>query len=91
MDKTSIIGLILAIIAVGVGMFMKGVSPSVLLNPAALLIIILGTIAAVTIAFPTSEIKKVPKLFGIIFKEEKIPTIQELIPLFSDWAQVARK
>ncbi len=91
MDKTSFIGLILAIIAVGVGMFMKGVSPSVLLNPAALLIIILGTIAAVVIAFPTSEIKKVPKLFGIIFKEQKTFSIQELIPLFSEWAQVARK
>ncbi|MGM0873328.1 MAG: flagellar motor stator protein MotA [Bacillota bacterium] len=91
MDKTTIIGVVLAIIAVGVGMTLKGVSPSVLLNAPALLIIILGTIAAVTIAFPTSEIKKVPKLFGIIFKEEKIPTIQELIPLFSEWAQVARK
>lgn len=91
MDKTSFIGLILAIIAVGVGMFMKGVSPSVLLNPAALLIIILGTVAAVVIAFPTSEIKKVPKLFGIIFKEQKTFSIQELIPLFSEWAQVARK
>ncbi|MBM7606442.1 chemotaxis protein MotA [Metabacillus crassostreae] len=91
MDKTSGIGMILAIIAVGVGMFMKGVSPVVLINPAALLIIILGTIAAVTIAFPTDEIKKVPKLFGIIFKEQKTASIQELIPLFSDWAQVARK
>lgn len=91
MDKTSLIGLFLAIIAVGVGMFLKGVSPSVLLNPAALLIIVLGTIAAVVIAFPTSEIKKVPKLFGIIFKDQKTLTIQELIPLFSEWAQVARK
>ncbi|HZH62067.1 MAG TPA: flagellar motor stator protein MotA [Metabacillus sp.] len=91
MDKTSLIGLFLAIIAVGVGMFLKGVSPSVLLNPAALLIIVLGTIAAVVIAFPTSEIKKVPKLFGIIFKDHKTLTIQELIPLFSEWAQVARK
>lgn len=91
MDKTSLIGLVLAIIAVGVGMFLKGVSPSVILNPAALLIIILGTIAAVVIAFPTSEIKKVPKIFGILFKEQKSLTIQELIPLFSEWAQVARK
>jgi chemotaxis protein MotA len=91
MDKTSLIGILLAIIAVGVGMFLKGVSPSNLVNPAAILIIIMGTASAVIIAFPTSEIKKVPKLFGIIFKEQKTPTIQELIPLFSDWAQVARK
>lgn len=91
MDKTSVIGIVLAIIAVGIGMTLKGVSPSALLNAPALLIIILGTIAAVTIAFPTNEIKNAPKLFGILFKDKKIPTIQELIPLFSDWAQVARK
>ncbi|MGG3802536.1 flagellar motor stator protein MotA [Metabacillus fastidiosus] len=91
MDKTSLIGLVLAVIAVGVGMVMKGVSVSALGNPAALLIIVLGTIAAVVIASPTSEVKRIPKLFGILFKEQKIPSIQELIPLFSDWAQVARK
>ncbi|GIW50020.1 MAG: hypothetical protein KatS3mg080_0631 [Anoxybacillus sp.] len=49
MDRTSLIGLILGIIAVGVGMVFKGVSPSVLINPAAILIILLGTAAAVTI------------------------------------------
>lgn len=91
MDKTSLIGIVLAIIAVGVGMVFKGVSPSVLANPAALLIIILGTIAAVVIAFPTSEIKKVPKLFGVIFKEQKVPDTKELIRMFSEWAQLARK
>ncbi|MFD2445087.1 flagellar motor stator protein MotA [Bacillus sp. CGMCC 1.16607] len=91
MDKTSLIGIILAIIAVGYGMFLKGVSPSALGNPAALLIIILGTIAAVTIAFPTNELKKVPKLFGILFKEKKLMSHTELIRMFSDWAQLARK
>ncbi len=71
MDRTSLIGLILGIIAVGVGMVFKGVSPAVLINPAAILIILLGTAAAVTIAFPTKEIAKVPKLFGVLFKESK--------------------
>ena len=46
MDKTSIIGLILGLIAVGVGMVLKGVGVTALINPAALLIIILGTVAA---------------------------------------------
>ena len=35
MDKTSIIGVILGIVAVGVGMYLKGVAFSALLNPAA--------------------------------------------------------
>ena len=91
MDKSSIIGVILAIIAVGVGMVFKGVSPSALANPAAILIIVVGTIAAVTIAFPAKELKKVPKLFKILFKEQESADLPSLIRLFSEWAQLARK
>lgn len=91
MDKTSVVGLILGLIAVGVGMFFKGVTPVALINPAALLIILLGTVAAVTIAFPTSEIKRVPKLFGILFTERKLMDPIELIKTFSGLAQLARK
>lgn len=91
MDKTSLIGVILGIIAIGVGMVLKGVSLTALLNPAALLIIILGTIASVVIAFPTSEIKKVPKLFGILFKERKLMKPTDIIVYFSELAQLARK
>jgi chemotaxis protein MotA len=72
MDKTSIIGILLAVIAVGVGMVYKGVSLDVLINPAALLIILLGTAAAVIIAFPANEIKRIPKLFGVLFTDKKI-------------------
>ncbi|NHM31501.1 flagellar motor stator protein MotA [Neobacillus terrae] len=91
MDKTSIIGIILAFLAVGVGMVFKGVPLIALANPAAFLIIIAGTIAAVTIAFPTNELKKVPKLFGILFKEQKLLKPTDLIRMFSEWAQLARK
>ncbi|UOQ43333.1 flagellar motor stator protein MotA [Halobacillus salinarum] len=91
MDKSSIIGVILGVIAVFAGMILKGVSLSALINPAAILIIILGTIAAVTIAFPASELKRIPKLFRILFTENKSYTIQELIPLFSEWASTARR
>ncbi|MFS0784642.1 flagellar motor stator protein MotA [Bacillus sp. 1P06AnD] len=91
MDKTSIIGVILGILAVGVGMVLKGVSITALLNPAAILIIIVGTIAAVTIAFPTNEIKRIPKLFRILFTEKKVTKQEELIKTFSEWAVIARK
>ncbi|KRG12663.1 flagellar motor stator protein MotA [Lederbergia galactosidilytica] len=91
MDKTTLIGLIMGIVAVGVGMVMKGVSISALLNPAAILIIIVGTAASVVIAFPTSEIKRVPKLFGIIFKEKKGYQAKDVIMEFSELAQLARK
>jgi len=91
MDKSSIIGIILGFIAVGVGMVLKGVSPSVLMNPAAILIIIAGTIAAVSIAFPTSELKRIPSLFKIIFGNEEKESVLDVIQLFSDLAVVARR
>ncbi|WP_433747265.1 flagellar motor stator protein MotA [Falsibacillus pallidus] len=91
MDKTSVIGIILGIVAIGVGMFFKGLSPMIIINPAAISIIILGTIAAVTIAFPATDLKKVPKLFGILFKDKKQLNAKDVILLFSDWAQLARK
>lgn len=91
MDKSSLIGIVLGIIAVGVGMMAKGVSPAVLVNPAAFLIIIVGTVAAVTIAFPGSDLKKVPKLFGILFKDQKRLSPKEVIGLFTSWAELARK
>lgn len=91
MDKASFIGIVLAIISVGAGMVMKGVEMSVLVNPAAILIILIGTAAAVFIAFPTNELLKVPKLIKIIFSQEKTISYDELIYTFSEWAQIARK
>lgn len=91
MDIATIVGLVLALIGVFVGMVLKGVGIGVLINPAALLIILLGTMGAVIIAFPFSEIKKVPKLFGMVFKEKKLIDKVELIKMFSEWAQLARK
>jgi chemotaxis protein MotA len=91
MDKTTIIGLILGVVAVFVGMVMKGAGLANLVNPAAILIILVGTAATVIIAFPSSEIKKIPKLFGIIFKEAKLQQPKELITFFSEIADLARK
>ncbi|MEN1970044.1 flagellar motor stator protein MotA [Lentibacillus sp. N15] len=91
MDKTSIIGILLGVIAVGAGMFLKGVSPIALVNPAALLIIFMGTVASVCIAFPFNTIKKVPSLFKILFKETDHLDIHELVNTFTNWATISRQ
>ena len=91
MDLSSVIGIILGFVALLVGMFFKGVTPTALLNPAAILIILVGTVAAVTIAFPMNELKRVPKLFKLIFKEQKLQSDGEIIQLFSQWADLARR
>lgn len=91
MDLSTIVGLVIGIAALLVGMVMKGVAISSLFNMAAILIIIFGTIACVVIAFPMSELKRIPKLFGILFKEQKLASDTEIIRMFSDWADVARR
>lgn len=91
MDISSVVGIILAFVALLTGMVLKGVSLSALANPAAILIIIFGTIAAVTIAFPMKELKRVPKLFSILFKETKLADDIDIIKMFSQWADLARR
>lgn len=91
MDRTTIFGVLLGVIAVGVGLVLKGASLLALFNPAAIIIIFVGTIAAVLNAFPMNEIKRVPALFKIIFTEQQLPTLEEILPQFVNWATIARK
>lgn len=87
---TTIVGLIIALIAIGVGMVLKGVSLYAFANPAAFLIIFGGTIAALLVSFPFSEIKKFPKLLQIAFWEPKLPTQTEVIDMMVEWSIVSR-
>ncbi|MBE1555877.1 flagellar motor stator protein MotA [Sporosarcina limicola] len=91
MDLSTVFGLILGFVALIVGMAMKGVTPDNLFNVAAILIIIFGTIASVIIAFPMNELKRVPKLFGVLFKEQKLVSDSDVIRMFSGWADTARR
>src|SRR5699024_6059202 len=75
----------------GVGMDIKGVSMSALINTAAILIIIACTIAAVLIAFPTKTIMIVLSLFKIIFTEKNDMDMYELIENLSTRAEQSRR
>jgi len=91
MKNTTIIGIILGVMAVVLGMVFKHASLTAFLNPAAFMIIIVGTIAAVTIAFPLDELKKVPTLFKILFTQRPLPKRDELINQFVEWASITRR
>jgi chemotaxis protein MotA len=91
MDKATLIGVFLGFLALLLGMYFKHVHFGVLLNPAAFFIIIVGTVATVAIGFPGRELKKIPKLFGILFKSKSEVTVSDLIPTFTNWANIARK
>ena len=91
MEKSTIIGVIGGVLAVGVGMALKGADPHALINPAAFLIIIAGTIAAIFNAFPMRDLKTVPKLFKIIFFGKKFMKKQEVLELFVSIAKTAKQ
>lgn len=91
MEKSTLIGIILGVLAVGLGMVLKGASLVALINPAAFLIILVGTAASLFIGFPLEELKKFPKLIKIAFIKPKIIPKQELIKLFVDLAGFARR
>jgi chemotaxis protein MotA len=88
---TSIFGILLALIAIGVGMVLKGASISALYNPAAYLIIFGGTAAAVLIAFPFSEIKKFPILLKIAFIEPKLSSKSDQISSLVECSEIAKR
>jgi chemotaxis protein MotA len=92
MKNSTIIGLALGLIALLVGMVLKGAPLAALItNPAAYVIILIGTAASVTVAFPMSDLKKVPKLFKIVFVEPKLIPRERLIAMFMEWATVTRR
>lgn len=91
MEKSTVIGVVLGFLAVGVGMVLKGSSLASLYNPAAFLIIIVGTIAAIFIGFPMSDIKKVPALFKKVFVSQQLTPKKDVIAMFMDWASITRR
>ncbi|MEG6615806.1 flagellar motor stator protein MotA [Peptococcaceae bacterium 1198_IL3148] len=91
MEKSTFIGLVLGLIAVGLGMVLKGASLTVLWNPAAILIIFVGTAATLFMGFPLKELKKFPTLIKLIFTEQKLMPKTELIALFVNLATITRR
>ena len=91
MEKSTWIGFIGGIAAVGFGMALKGADPHALINPAAFLIIFAGTAAAIFNAFPMRELKKFPKLLKIIFAGQHFTPKQEILELFVATAKAAKQ
>lgn len=91
MQISTILGLVLGLVAVLYGMVLKHAPLSALNNPAAYVIILVGTVASVSMAFPMSELKKIPSLFKLLFLGQKLVSKTELIAMFMDWASITRR
>lgn len=88
---SSILGILLALLAIGFGMVLKGASLTALNNPAAYIVIFGGTAAALFIAFPFSELKKFPVLMKIALFEPRLTSKIEQISSLVACAEIARK
>lgn len=91
MDIFLIIGILIGVLAVVVGMIVKGASVSVLLNPAAAIIIFVGTIAAVMNSYPKKEFLNIPKVFGALLNDKQKDDPCEIVKKIVEMAQISRK
>lgn len=90
MDKTSLLGIIISIIAVAFGFFYGGGTLSLLWSPESFVLVLGGTIGAVILSFTTQEVKTIPKLFKKIFNDKPVDYMQ-LIDHMENLAGKARR
>lgn len=91
MEISTALGIGIGIFAIVSGMMLKGASISALVNPAAIMIIFVGTTASLFNAFPMSKLKNFPVLLKKLFTKQELMSYTELVTLFVELSQVARR
>lgn len=91
LEISTVIGIVMGLVSVFVGMILKGAPLSAMNNPAAFLIIIGGTISCLFIAFRMDELKAVPKIVKLTFNKPPAHDKGELLNLFVELSQIARR
>lgn len=90
MDIFSILGLLLAVLAIVGGSILKGSGVSALLNPAAFTIVMVGTVASILLHTPQATFLHGLKMSKLIFMPPKLDP-QALVEKIVSWSQMARK
>jgi len=90
MDLLSLIGTILALVALIVGSILKGAGLSALWSPAAFTIVFVGTFASILLQTPMVTFKRAFSIVKWVFKPPTIPE-KELIAKIVEWSNIARK
>jgi chemotaxis protein MotA len=91
MDIFLVIGVIMGALAVVVGMIVKGANVLVLLNPAAAIIILVGTLAAVMNSYPKNEFLNIPKVVRVLFRGKSNQDPASIIEEIIEMSQETRK
>jgi len=90
MDILSVIGLLLAGVAIVAGAVLKGAGVHALLSSAAFMIVIVGTVAAICVQTPLPVMKRALRMLPWIFRPPAIGR-RELIKRMVEWSNTARK
>ena len=91
METSTVIGIGMGIISVFVGMILKGAPLTALNNPAAFLIIIGGTFSCLFIGFRMEQLKNFPNLIKLTLKKPALQEQAELLRMFVELSQIARR
>lgn len=91
MGILAIFGLLTGVGTVLIAMILKGVSFEAFNNPAAFVVILMGTVASVLVATPAAEIKNIGKLFGVVFGKNRFIKKQTAVKKLVEYAKLARK
>jgi chemotaxis protein MotA len=89
-DILSVIGIVLALVAVMLGAVLKGAGLNSLLSVAALTIVVVGTFAAISVQTPARVMKHAFRILPWMFKPPALNTA-ELIKKMVEWSRVSRK
>jgi chemotaxis protein MotA len=89
-DTLSVIGLVLACVSLLVGAELKGAGLASLLSPAAFMIVVVGTIAAICVQTPLHVVKHALHIVGWIVRPPVMDP-QQTIRRFMEWSAVSRK
>ncbi len=90
MDKLSVIGTVLALIALIGGSILKGAGLSGLWSPAAFVVVIVGTMAAILVQTPMDTFMRAMKISGWVFKPPSHDR-RSLITKIVEWSTIARR
>jgi chemotaxis protein MotA len=89
-DILSIVGVVLALVAVLVGAVLKGAGVHALLSSAAFMIVVVGTFASIFIQTPLSVFKLAMTRITWVFKPPQMAA-ELLIQKIIEWSNIARK
>ncbi|MEY2169473.1 MULTISPECIES: flagellar motor protein [unclassified Rhodanobacter] len=90
MDLISIIGTILAFVVIIVGTILKGSTVDALWNPAAFVIVFIGTLAALLVQNQGKVLKRALKMMAMVFKPPQHRP-DDLISRIVGWSEISRR